>query len=108
MCEMHETTLTNDGVMQKPKKVPLTDVSANFDATSVRCAVHPRNMTATTVSLGSPELPKLLSLDEAQYGLARALVELVWAEGLIPQIFEIGHAGARWQVEVRMKQPEDK
>ena len=55
----------------------------------------------------TPELPKRLSLDEAEYGLARALVELVWAEDLFPQIFEIEHAGASWQVEVRMKQTED-
>jgi hypothetical protein len=69
--------------------------------------MHPIKMAAITLNTGDPELPKRLSLDEAQHGLARALVELVWVEGLIPQIFEIEHAGACWQVEVRVKQAED-
>lgn len=57
--------------------------------------------------MDTPELPKRLSLDEAEHGLARALVELVWAEGAIPQIFEIEHEGTCWQVEVRVKPTED-
>jgi hypothetical protein len=68
--------------------------------------VHPTKMAAITSNTGNPDLPKRLSLDEAQYGLARALVELVWAEDLIPQIFEIEHAGMCWQVEVRVQQTE--
>lgn len=54
-----------------------------------------------------PKLPKLPSLDEAKQALARALVELAWDSGPHPQTFEVEHEGARWQVEVRVKDTED-
>ncbi|WP_130423757.1 hypothetical protein [Edaphobacter modestus] len=46
-------------------------------------------------------------IERAKLCLARALVELPWSVGRIPQIFDVEHEGARWEVAVRLKGIED-
>jgi hypothetical protein len=54
-----------------------------------------------------PDLPNLPESEAAKRSLARALVDLAWDGGTLPQTFDIEHEGATWEVEVRMKRTED-
>ena len=55
--------------------------------------------------MGIPVIPTLRDGEDAKFGAARHLVELVSDGRTVLHAFEIDHSGATWEVVVRLRLP---